>query len=78
MRFHVTNGLVSIVGNVLLMMLLTGFFKIHYLLANAASILACALANLALSEFWVFRSEWKRCEPADVPVADNNGLPRRC
>ena len=77
-RFHVTNGLVSIVGNVLLMMLLTGFFKIHYLLANAASILACALANLALSEFWVFRSEWKPCEHVNVPVGDEGGLPRRC
>jgi len=77
-RFHLTNGLVSLAGNALVMMLLTGVLGIHYLLANMASILACSLANLALSEFWVFRSEWRRCEPLEPRLVDEAGSPRHC
>lgn len=77
-RFHVTNGLVSIVGNTVLMVLLTGFLGVHYLLANMVSILACALANLALSEFWVFRHEWSRCDLSGTCLIDDTGSPRRC
>jgi putative flippase GtrA len=54
-RFHVTNGLVSLVGNSLLMALLAGCLSVQYLVANVMSILACALVNLIVSEAWVFR-----------------------
>ena len=77
-RFHVTNGLVSIVGNTVVMMLLTGLLGIHYLLANGVSILACALANLALSELWVFRHEWSQCDLIETRLLDDTGSPRRC
>ena len=55
LRFHVANGLVSIVSNLVWMRLLTGTFGMHYLLANAISIAATALINFALSERFVFR-----------------------
>ena len=77
-RFHVTNGLVSIVGNTVLMMVLTGFLGIHYLLANMLGILVCALANLALSEFWVFRREWSRCDLIDIRCVEEAGSARHC
>lgn len=70
-RFHVTNGLVSIVGNLLLMSLLVGYLRVHYLLANLMSIGVCALANLIISNAWVFRPGWERDGPAGPFGAGN-------
>jgi putative flippase GtrA len=55
-RFHLSNGLVSILGNLVLMRLLVGQFGVHYLAANLVSIAACSLANFFLSEVFVFRA----------------------
>jgi putative flippase GtrA len=55
-RFHLSNGLVSILGNLLLMRLLVGQFRLHYLVANVVSIAACSLANFLLSHLFVFRA----------------------
>ena len=63
-RFHVTNGLVSIAGNLLLMAALTVYLGLHYLLANLISIGVCALANLVVSDAWVFRPAPGRDRPA--------------
>jgi len=54
-RFHVSNGLVSILGNLLFMRLLVGRFHLHYMPANVVSIAACSVLNFALSEWFVFR-----------------------
>ena len=54
-RFHVSNGLVSLVGNVALMRLLVGALHLPYLAANVVTIGACGLLNFALSEWFVFR-----------------------
>lgn len=54
-RFHISNGLLSLVGNVLLMRFLVGTLGIHYLIANTLSIAALAVANFLLSELYVFR-----------------------
>ncbi len=54
-RFHVTNGLVSIVGNLLLMSLFVGCLRLHYLVANLLSVGVSALVNLVVSHFWVFK-----------------------
>jgi len=56
LQFNLTNGAVSIVGNVLLMRVLAGAFHIPALLANVASIAACSLLNFILSETYVFRA----------------------
>jgi putative flippase GtrA len=66
-RFHVTNGLVSIVGNLLLMTLLTVYLRLHYLVANLISIGVCALVNLLVSHTWVFK-----------PAPDRNGRAAPC
>lgn len=55
-RFHLSNAVVSLLGNLLLMRLLVGQFHLHYLPANLASIAACSLANFLLSELYVFRT----------------------
>jgi putative flippase GtrA len=64
-RFHVSNGLVSIVGNLLLMTLLTVHLRIHYLVANLISIGVCALVNLLVSHTWVLRPVSVREASAD-------------
>ncbi|MFN0103535.1 MAG: GtrA family protein [Bryobacteraceae bacterium] len=55
LRFHLANGLVSILSNLLWMRILTSAAGMHYLPANALSIAITALLNFALSERFVFR-----------------------
>lgn len=56
LKFHAGNGLISIIGNVLLMRLFVGVLHVHpYVLANGIAIAACALANFVVSEWFVFR-----------------------
>lgn len=54
-RFNLSSGAVSIVGNLLLMRLLVGQFRIHYIVANLIAIAACSIANFLLSDRLVFR-----------------------
>jgi putative flippase GtrA len=54
LRFNLTNGAVSILGNLVLMKLMVGEAHMHYLLANAIAIAVCSLVNFSLSDRWVF------------------------
>jgi len=54
LRFHLSNGAVSIFGNLALMRVLVGQGHMNYLLANAIAIAVCSLANFVVSEMWVF------------------------
>jgi putative flippase GtrA len=58
-RFQVTNGLVSLVGNVLITTALREHFGVPLVLANVMAIVACSLLNFAASEWFVFRSKPK-------------------
>ena len=53
-RFNLTNGAVSIVGNLALMRVMVGQGHMNYMLANAVAIALCSLANFLVSEEWVF------------------------
>ena len=55
LKFHAGNGLISIAGNVAIVTLLSGIFRIPGLIATGAAIATCALANFAVSEYVVFR-----------------------
>ena len=55
-RFNMTAGLVSIVGNLALMKVMVGFGGMNYLLANAIAIGLCSGANFLVSDAWVFES----------------------
>lgn len=57
LRFNLSNGAVSILGNLALMKLMFGQAHINYLLANALAIALCSLANFLLTEMWVFAPE---------------------
>ena len=53
-RFNLTTGLFSIVGNVLLMKLLVGGLRMNYLVANVLSIATCSIVNFVVSDRVVF------------------------
>lgn len=72
LRFNLTNGLVSILGNLILMRALVGGLHLRILLANALSIATCSAANFALSELYVFRVSAispRRHRDAEKPTA---------
>jgi putative flippase GtrA len=56
LRFNLSNGLISMVGNILLMRMFRGELHLPLLLANLLSISVCAIANFAISDHWVFIS----------------------
>jgi putative flippase GtrA len=53
-RFHLTNGAVSLVGNALAMRWLVGELRFPVLPANLLAITACCLVNFLLSDRVVF------------------------
>ncbi|HEX8712022.1 MAG TPA: GtrA family protein [Terracidiphilus sp.] len=55
-RFNLTTGAVSILGNLALMKILVGEGHMNYLLANAIAIAVCSIANFLVSEEWVFEA----------------------
>jgi putative flippase GtrA len=54
LRFHLSNGLVSLLGNLILMRLFVHAAHTPVLFANALAIACCGLANFLLAHHWVF------------------------
>ena len=54
LRFNLTTGAVSILGNLALMRLMVGEGHVHYLVANGIAIVLCSIANFLVSDSWVF------------------------
>jgi dolichol-phosphate mannosyltransferase len=54
LRFNLTTGAVSILGNLALMKVMVGEGRMNYLLANAIAITLCSIANFVVSDTWVF------------------------
>ncbi len=54
LRFHLSNGLVSLAGNLVLMRLFVRHAHLPVLAANAAAIVLCGLANFLLAHHWIF------------------------
>lgn len=55
LRFNLTTGMVSILGNVLIMRFLVGQEHMPYMMANVAAIGSCSVLNFLCSEVIVFR-----------------------
>ncbi len=53
-RFHLSNGLVSILGNLALMRILVDEARMPVLAANVIAILCCSVVNFFLGDSWVF------------------------
>jgi dolichol-phosphate mannosyltransferase len=54
-RFNLTTGALSILGNVVFMKLLVDYFDMHFLPANVVAIGICSLLNFVVSDQMVFR-----------------------
>ncbi len=53
-RFHLSNGLVSMLGNLALMRLLVGVAHLPLLVSNIIAILCCSILNFCLGNNWAF------------------------
>ncbi|HEV2647478.1 MAG TPA: GtrA family protein [Acidobacteriaceae bacterium] len=53
-RFHLSNGAVSMLGNLALMRVLVQQFHLPLLIANGVAILSCSIANFYLGDAWAF------------------------
>ena len=56
-RFHLSNGLVSMLGNLVLMRLLVQEARMPVIAANAVAIVCCSVANYCLGDRWAFAAE---------------------
>jgi putative flippase GtrA len=54
LRFHLSNGMVSLVGNLALMRIMVQQLRLPVLAANAIAILFCSVINYCLGDRWVF------------------------
>jgi putative flippase GtrA len=54
MRFNMANGLISLMGNLLLMWLFVEKVHLHYLFANIIAIGMCATINFVVSDRLIF------------------------
>ena len=55
LKFNLTAGMFSILGNLVMMALFVDLAKMNYLLANLATIAVCSLCNFAVSDRFVFQ-----------------------
>lgn len=55
-RFQLTNGLVSLAGNVVIVALLLRRFPLEAVAANAIAVAVCAAVNFLSADLFVFRS----------------------
>jgi putative flippase GtrA len=53
-RFHLSNGAISLIGNVVLMRVLVGSLGVPIVIANGFAICVCFGANFMASDCWVF------------------------
>jgi putative flippase GtrA len=60
LKFNLGNGAISVIGNLMLMNLLVGAVRLHYLVANLICITACSLANFIAGDRWVFAARVPR------------------
>jgi len=54
LRFNLTNGAVSLGGNLVLMKVMVSFWHVSYLVANGVAIVLCSLVNFVVSNEYVF------------------------
>lgn len=53
-RFHLSNGLVSLLGNLIVMRVLVHGLRLPVLVANGIAVLCCSIANFGLGHLWAF------------------------
>jgi putative flippase GtrA len=72
LRFHLSNGVISILGSLLLMRWFVGSLGMGVLVANLLTVVACSAGNFLASDRWVFLSPSAASEGRE-----NSGFARR-
>lgn len=70
LKFNLTTGIFSVVGNLVLMRILVGTLHFQVLIANIITIAACAILNFVITHYFVFKghqqdSDSEAFEPAE-------------
>jgi putative flippase GtrA len=68
-RFHLSNGLVSLLGNYVLMRILVHEVRLPVLAANSISILCCSLVNFCLGNNWAFAVTKRSSPTSSIPTS---------
>lgn len=55
-KFNLSNGLVSLVGNVIIMRALVGGLEMNYVIANLIAVATCSLVSFLLGDRFVFET----------------------
>jgi len=55
LKFNLTTGTFSILGNLAFMRLFVGFFHLNAVIANILTIASCSVVNFTVSDQYVFR-----------------------
>jgi putative flippase GtrA len=63
LRFHLSNGVISIFGSLLLMRCFVGQFGMGVLVANLLTVVVCSVGNFLASDRWVFSPSPPRHKP---------------
>jgi len=74
-RFHLSNGLVSMLGNLALMRILVEELRLPVLAANGIAILCCSLVNFGLGDAWVFAARRKRVQEQEAIPSPQKMVP---
>lgn len=61
-RFHLANGMVSLLGNLGLMKLLVGNAHLPVLAADGIAIVCCSVVNFCLGHTWAFAGQGPEAE----------------
>jgi putative flippase GtrA len=72
LKFNLTTGALSILGNVAMMKLLAGMAGLNYLLANLITIAVCSVLNFVLSDTFVFAAIGPPCAPTEADTASGS------
>ena len=73
-RFHLSNGLVSMAGNLVLMRILVRDARLPLLIANGIAILCCSIVNFLLGDCWAFAVRGKAIPARACVVARDAGF----
>jgi dolichol-phosphate mannosyltransferase len=57
MRYHFSVGITAVIINWLLLIILTEFFGLYYLISNLIGISAGTLSNFVINDLWTFRDK---------------------
>lgn len=76
-KFNLTTGVLSIIGNLLVMSALVGGAHLNYFAANIITIATCSIVNFLVSDRFVFEEPQAfGCRPLKGTLLIDGGLPR--